>query len=92
MINKTIYTLGQIANDKLLHFFYGTILGFIFVIPFSWIGILLTLKVAIVIECIDFIRHDMWGNHYKVKEGLWDILFTTIPSILFYVITWIYQN
>ncbi len=90
MINKIIYTLGQIANDKLLHFFYGTILGFLFVIPFSWIGILLTLKVAIIKECIDFIRYDSDGKHYNVKEGLWDILFTTIPSILFYVITLIY--
>lgn len=92
MIKKTFHILSKITKDKLLHFFYGSVLGFIFVLPFSWFGIMLTLQIAVVKECIDFIFYDNDGRYYKAKEGLLDILYTTMPSILFYIIALVYQN
>ena len=92
MFDKLYKTLIKITNDKLLHFFCGSIIGFFLVLFFSWVGILLTLKIAVLKEAIDFIFYDIieGDKKYKYKESVIDIIYTVVPSILFYIITLIY--
>lgn len=76
--------LSNIPKDKLLHFFYGTFVGFILVCFFGWAGILLSLFVAISKEVVDYYRYQKTDREFNSTESLLDIVFTTIPSFLFY--------
>jgi hypothetical protein len=86
MIENFFNKLANIPNDKLLHFFYGSIIGFCCVALFSWMGVLMTLGLAILKESLDIIEDDVKEEKPNFKESVIDIMFTIIPSILFLVI------
>ena len=80
MKEKTLKTFGNIPQDKLLHFFYGTIISFIAVLIFSIKGLWITVVIAAAKELI----YDK-----LMKKGNCDILdfvFTCIPCIMFLII------
>ncbi len=85
MINRLLRKLPIIAKDKLLHFFYGTLLGFFFVLAFGWGGILIVSLVAIFKEAIDYIRAEAFGITFVYTESIKDIIYTVAPSILFFL-------
>jgi len=87
MINKFLDKLFNLETDKLKHFFYGTFIGFIFVLMFGWAGIFLTLFVAICKEVLDYIEYEYDNKPYNAIASLWDIAFTIAPSILFSIIS-----
>lgn len=87
MINKFLDRIFNLQTDKLKHFFFGTLIGFLMVIMFSWAGILLTLFVALLKEVIDYIEYSADGKTYNAIGGLWDVAFTVAPSILFFIIS-----
>jgi len=83
MILKFFKSLANIPNDKLLHFFYGTISGFVLVSLFSGIGVLLCLAIAVLKEVYDFIRYaDIVAKDFNFIDSLKDIAFTVAPSIM----------
>lgn len=86
MINNFFDKLSEIKHDKLLHFFYGTIIGFCTVALFGWMGALITLGLAILKESLDVIEDDVKEKKPNFKESVIDIMFTIIPSILFLLI------
>jgi hypothetical protein len=85
MINRLLRNLPIIGKDKLLHFFYGTISGFFFVLAFGWVGILIVSLVAILKEAIDYIRADAFKITFIYTESIKDIAYTVAPSILFFL-------
>jgi hypothetical protein len=91
MISKFFKSLANIPNDKLLHFFYGSIFGFILVSLVSGLGVLLCLAIAVLKEFYDLIvkseiQNEYWyyplKNKYYLKQSLKDIAFTVAPSIM----------
>jgi len=87
MINKFLDKLFNLQTDKLKHFFYGTFIGFIFVLMFGWAGIFSTLSIALLKEVVDYIEYSADGKTYNAIGGLWDVAFTVAPSILFFIIS-----
>ena len=65
---------GSLKHDKLLHFFYGSIISFISVLIFGVYGLWITVIIAAAKEII-------WD--YLMKKGspeLLDFIFTIIPA------------
>jgi len=71
---------GNIPQDKLLHFFYGTIISFIGVLIFGIKGLWITVLIAAVKELI----YDKLMN--KGNCDILDFIFTCIPCVLFLII------
>ena len=77
---KTLKIFGKIPQDKLLHFFYGSIISFISVLIFDVNGLWITIAVAAAKEII-------WD--YLMKKGnaeLLDFIFTIIPAGMFLIL------
>ena len=77
---KTLKTFGNIPTDKLLHFFYGTIISFISILIFGVNGLWITVIVAAAKEII-------WD--WLMKKGnpeLLDFIFTIIPAGMFLIV------
>jgi len=77
-MKKIIDKLTDIKHDKLLHFFYGTVISFIGVGIFGLWGLLLTIIIGAWKELI-----------YDKKHGtpdIWDFLWTILPAIMFVIL------
>ena len=71
---------SNIPKDKLLHFFYGTILSFIFIIVFGIKGLWLVVIIAAAKELI----YDWYMG--KGNPEFNDFTFTCIPVIMFLIL------
>lgn len=70
----------DIQKDKLLHYFYGSIIAFPLVLLFCFYGVVITLLIATIKEVV----YDK-----LLKRGTFevlDIVYTVTPSFLFYII------
>ena len=76
-----IEKLSNIKHDKLLHFFYGTLLSFIGVALFGLDGLWLTIIVGAWKEWI-------YDKKYGTPD-LWDFLWTIFPAALFIILNYI---
>ena len=77
-MKKLIDKLTQIKHDKLLHFFYGTIISFIGVAMFGLHGLWLTVITGAWKELV-----------YDKKHGtpdIWDFLWTILPAAMFIIL------
>jgi len=77
-MKKIIEKLTEIKHDKLLHFFYGTIISFIGVGIFGLWGLLLTVIIGAWKELV-----------YDKKHGtpdIWDFVWTILPAIMFVIL------
>ena len=77
-MERLINKLGEIKHDKLLHFFYGTILSFVGVGIFGLWGLILTVIVGAWKELV-----------YDKKHGtpdVWDFMWTILPAIMFIIL------
>ena len=74
MIDK----LANIKKDKLLHFFYGTLLSFIGVGLFGLHGLWLTIIVGAWKELI-------YDKKYGTPD-IWDFIWTILPAGLFIIL------
>ena len=80
---KILKTFGNIPHDKLLHFFYGTIITFISVLIFGLKGLWITVVIAAVKELI----YDK-----LMKKGnceVMDFIFTCLPCIMFLILYYV---
>ena len=91
MIKQTLKKLSNLAHDKLLHFAYGTLLGFLCVLLFSWGGIFTMIFISAIKEFLDYFMYQLDGKEYDIREGCIDALVTVIPSILFSIIILVHQ-
>ena len=67
---------ANIPQDKLLHFFYGSIISFL-------LGLFLPQLYVIAIVCIIAVSKELYDLYIKgTKIDLLDILFTIIPSLI----------
>jgi hypothetical protein len=74
--NKIQEFLSLIPKDKLLHYFYGSILTFIFATFFEiFVVILLVLTISIIKELLD------------EKFSISDIIYTILPAIFLALIS-----
>ena len=71
---------SNIPKDKLLHFFYGTILSFIFIIVFGIKGLWFVVVIAAAKELI----YDWYMG--KGNPEFNDFAFTCIPVIMFLIL------
>lgn len=76
MIEKFLRKLGNIQKDKLLHFFWGAILSFIFILFLGKIGIIISLIIPAVKE--------LYYDKYLGKGCCeWaDYFYTIAPTIM----------
>ena len=77
-MKKIIDKLTTIKHDKLLHFFYGTIISFIGVGIFGLWGLILTVIIGAWKELV-----------YDKKHGtpdIWDFIWTILPAIMFIIL------
>ena len=77
-MKKIIDKLTEIKHDKLLHFFYGTIISFIGVGIFGLWGLSLTVITGAWKELV-----------YDKKHGtpdVWDFIWTTLPALMFIIL------
>ena len=86
-MEKFLKQLANIPNDKLLHFFYGTIIGFVCILFFGLGGFVLTLFIAVLKEIIDYFRYGKLGRKFSIQESCKDILFTGTPAIMMVIIS-----
>ena len=70
----------NIEKDKLLHFFYGTILSFIFIIVFGIKGLWIVVFIAAAKELI----YDWYMG--KGNAEFKDFVFTCAPVIMFLIL------
>lgn len=73
--------LTKIPKDKLLHFFYGTIIGFPIVLFFGIYGVFIMFFIALVKEVVIDIIYQR-----GMYEWL-DIVYGVVPAILFWIFT-----
>ena len=76
---KILKTFGSIPNDKLLHFFYGAILSFIFLFLIGVNGLWLTVIIAAAKELV----YDWYLS--KGNPEVMDFVYTCIPAGMFLV-------
>tara|TARA_R100000664_G_C2727193_1_gene118811 strand:+ start:333 stop:578 length:246 start_codon:yes stop_codon:yes gene_type:complete len=77
-MKKIIEKLSEIKQDKLLHFFYGTIISFIGISLLDLYGLLFTVIIGAWKEWV-----------YDKKHGtpdIWDFLWTILPACLFIIL------
>jgi hypothetical protein len=79
-IKQIFSTLNKIPNDKLLHFFYGTILSFV--------GFLLLGDIALVIvAAIAAAKELIWDKAMgKGNCEIADFIYTTAPAIMMLIL------
>lgn len=68
--------MKTIPHDKLLHFFYATLISFVLINIDSWIGFFIALLIFIAKEII----YDKWLK--KGTPELLDFIYGAIPAIL----------
>ena len=80
MIELILKKLGNIQKDKLLHFFYGTILSFILIFYFEIVGMI----IALIIPA----RKELYYDKYLGKGCCeWaDYFYTIAPTIMLVII------
>ena len=79
-MKKLMDKLGEIKHDKLLHFFYGTVISFIGMGTFGLHGLWLTVVAAAWKE----IFYDWYLGHGKFD--IWDFNWTILPVIFFVIL------
>ena len=77
-MKKLIDKLTQIKHDKLLHFFYGTIISFIGIVIFGLHGLWLTVIIGAWKELVYDKQHG--------TPDIWDFLWTILPAIIFIIL------
>ena len=80
MKEKILKTFGNIAKDKLLHFFYGSIISFVSILFFGIHGLWITVVIAAVKEIV----YD--GLMRKGTVDIYDFIFTCIPCLMYLII------
>lgn len=70
----------KLAPDKLLHFFYGSLISFPLVLFLGWWG----LAISIIGFAFKEIVLDWLLNRGKIE--FWDFNFSAIPAVLFYTV------
>lgn len=83
MINNILKRLANIPHDKLLHFFYGALIGAPLV---AFTNPLLSSAIIIVISFGKELYDDLSG---KGKLELMDAIFTILPVLLMNVVKYI---
>ena len=79
-IKQLFSTLNKVPNDKLLHFFYGTILSFV---GFLLIGD----GVLVIVAAIAAAKELVWDKALgKGNCELADFIYTTVPAIMMLVV------
>jgi len=79
MKEKTLKTFGNIPKDKLLHFFYGAILSFIFLFLIGVNGLWLTVIIAAAKELV----YDLYLG--KGNPEVLDFVYTCVPAGMFLI-------
>jgi ABC-type bacteriocin/lantibiotic exporter with double-glycine peptidase domain len=74
--------LSNIQKDKLLHFFWGTILSFVLIIYFGIVGMI----IALIIPAIKELYYDKYLG--KGNCELADYFYTVAPTIMLAIIFW----
>ena len=77
---KILKIFGNIKHDKLLHFFYGSMISFVSVLIFGINGLCITVAIAAAKEII-------WD--YLMKKGnpeILDFIFTIIPAAMLLIL------
>ena len=77
-MKKLIDKLTKIKHDKLLHFFYGTIISFIGVGIFGLQGLWLTVIIGAWKELVYDKQHG--------TPDIWDFLWTILAAIMFIIL------
>jgi len=77
-MKKIIDKLTAIKHDKLLHFFYGTVISFIGVSAFGLHGLWLTVIIGAWKELIYDKQHG--------TPDIWDFVWTMFPAIMFVIL------
>ena len=76
MIEKFLKKLGNIQKDKLLHFFWGAILSFIFILFLGKIGII----IALIIPAVKELYYDKYLGKGFCEWA--DYFYTIAPTIM----------
>ena len=76
MIDTIFKKLGNIQKDKLLHFFYGTILSFILIFYFEIVGMI----IALIIPAVKELYYDKYLGKGCCEWA--DYLYTIAPTIM----------
>jgi hypothetical protein len=79
-MKKIINKLAEIKHDKLLHFFYGTVISFIGIGVFGLPGLWFIVIIAAWKELV----YDWWLGHGK--PDIWDFIWTILPAIMFIIL------
>ena len=82
MIEKFLRKLGNIQKDKLLHFFYGTIISFILIFYFEIVGMI----IALIIPAIKELYYDKYLGRGCCEWA--DYFYTIAPTIMLAIIFW----
>ena len=82
MIELILKKLGNIQKDKLLHFFYGTILSFILIFYFEIVGMI----IALIIPAIKELYYDKYLGRGCCEWA--DYFYTIAPTIMLVIILW----
>ena len=78
MERKIINKLAEIKHDKLLHFFYGTVISFIGMGLFGLNGLWFTVVIGAGKEWI-------YDKKYGTPD-IWDFLWTILPAGMFIIL------
>ena len=76
MIEKFLRKLGNIQNDKLLHFFWGAIFSFILILCLGKIGII----IALIIPAVKELYYDKYLGRGCCEWA--DYFYTIAPTIM----------
>ena len=82
MIELILKKLGNIQKDKLLHFFYGTILSFILIFYFEIVGMI----IALIIPAIKELYYDKYLGKGNCEWA--DYFYTVAPTIMLVIMFW----
>ena len=82
MIELILKKLGNIQKDKLLHFFYGTILSFILIFYFEIVGMI----IALIIPAIKELYYDKYLGRGCCEWA--DYFYTIAPTIMLVIMSW----
>ena len=82
MIELILKKLGNIQKDKLLHFFYGTILSFILIFYFEIVGMI----IALIIPAVKELYYDKYLGKGNCEWA--DYFYTVAPTIMLVIIFW----
>tara|TARA_R100000781_G_scaffold114953_2_gene88064 strand:+ start:18706 stop:18957 length:252 start_codon:yes stop_codon:yes gene_type:complete len=80
MERKIMNKLAQLQHDKLLHFFYGTVISFIGMGVFGLNGLWFTVAIAAWKE----LAYDWYLE--GGKPDVWDFLWTILPAGMFIIL------